>query len=248
MRQSNTYVLIFTAILTIIIGGALSVANQVLKPAQMRSIELDTKTQILNAVLDIKPEDDILRIYQENIKGIVIDFSGNEISTDSKGNPIQAEKVNVLRNFKKKPEEREYPVYKFIDPSHPGVVEFYIFPVYGSGLWNGIFGYIALEGDLNKIKGVSFGHIAETPGLGARIADKEIQDRYIGKTIFDESGNLVSVVMQKGEKQDPSRFGPHEVDGMSGATITGKGLNAMLDSYLHGYEKYIKKVQSQEAM
>ena len=248
MRQSNTYVLVFTAIMTIIIGGTLSVANQVLKPAQMRSIELDTKTQILNAVMEIQPEDDILAIYQKNIKGIVVDFGGNEISTDSKGNPIQAEKVNVLRNFKKNPEEREYPVYKFVDPSNPGVVEFYIFPVYGNGLWNGIFGYVALEGDLNTIKGVSFGHVGETPGLGARISDKEIEDRYIGKTIFDESGNLVSVVMQKREKKDPSGFGPHEVDGMSGATLTANGLNAMLDNYLHNYENYIKKVLSQEAI
>ncbi len=233
--------------MTIIIGGTLSVANQVLRPAQMRSIELDTKTQILNAVMELQKGDDIIGIYNENIQGIVVDFSGKEISTDIKGNPIQADKVNVLRNFKMNPEVREYPVYKFVDSSNPGVVEFYIFPVYGNGLWNGIFGYVALKGDLNTIKGVSFGHIGETPGLGARISDKEVEDRYIGKTIFDESGNLVSVVMQKGEKKDPSRFGPHEVDGMSGSTLTAKGLNAMLKNYLRSYENYIKKVQSQEA-
>lgn len=248
MRRSNTYVLIFTAIMTIVIGGALSVANQVLRPAQLKSIELDTKMQILNAVMVLGEEDDVLEIYNASIKGIVVDFSGNEITTDSKGNPIEAEKVNVLRNFKKNPEEREYPVYKFIDTSNPGVVASYIFPVYGSGLWNGIFGYVALESDMNTIKGVSFGHIGETPGLGARISDKDILDRYVGKTIFDENGNLVSVVMQKGEKKDPSLFGPHEVDGMAGATITAKGLNAMLKNYLRSYENYIKVVQSREAI
>ena len=106
MRQSNTYVLIFTAIMTIIIGGTLSVANQVLRPAQLKSIELDTKTQILNAVIELQKGDDILGIYNENIKGIVVDYNGNEITSDSKGNSIQAEKVNVLRNFKTKAKRR----------------------------------------------------------------------------------------------------------------------------------------------
>jgi len=249
VRQSNLYVLIFTAIMTIVIGGALSVTNQVLKPAQLKSIELDAKTSILAAVMTInKDEDDVLAIYEAQIKGLVVDINGNEITTNDKGEPVLADKVNILRNFKKDPAEREYPVYKFSSAQNQGAVEAYIFPLYGSGLWNGIFGYLALEDDLNTIKGISFGHVAETPGLGARIATPEIQDRYIGKTIFDKNGNLTSVTMQKGEKRDPSAFGEHEVDGMSGATLTAKGVNAMLDQYLRSYEKYIKNVQKQESI
>lgn len=248
MRQSNAYVLLFTAIMTIIIGGALSVTNQVLKPAQLRSIELDTKTSILKAVMTINKDDDVLGIYNSQISGIVVDIEGKNIETDAKGAPIFADKVNILRNFKKDPEVREYPVYKFSSADNSGGVDAYIFPLYGSGLWNGIYGYVALESDLNTIKGVSFGHVGETPGLGARISSPEIQDRYIGKKIFDESGALTSVEMLKGEKRDPSAFGPHEVDGMSGATLTAKGVNAMLDQYLHSYEKYIKGVKQQEAI
>ena len=248
MRQSNTYVLLFTAAMTIIIGGALSVTNQVLKPAQLRSIELDTKTSILKAVMTINKDDDVLAIYNNQISGFVVDIDGQNIETDAKGAPIFADKVNILRNFKKDPNEREYPVYKYSSADNPGGIDAYIFPLYGSGLWNGIFGFVALEKDLNTIKGVSFGHVGETPGLGARISSPEIQDRYIGKTIFDENGTLTSVTMLKGEKRDPSAFGPHEVDGMSGATLTAKGVNAMLDQYLHSYEKYIKSVKQQEAI
>jgi len=248
VRQSNTYVLLFTAAMTIIIGGSLSVTNQLLKPAQLRSIELDTKTSILAAVMNLDMEGDILSMYNAQIRGIVVDINGEEIILNEKGDSIEADKVNILRNFKKDPANREYPVYKFSSSNNPGGVEAYIFPLYGSGLWNGIFGYLALEEDLNTIKGVSFGHIGETPGLGARISSEEIQDRYIGKTIFDENGNLTSVTMVKGEKRDPSAFGPHEVDGMSGATLTAKGVNAMLDKYLHNYEKYIKKIQKQESI
>ncbi len=248
MQQSNTYIIVFTAIMTIIIGGTLSLANQLLKPAQTRSIELDTRTQILSAAMELKKGDDILAIYDERIIGFVVNYSGDEIKTDSKGNPIQADKVNILRNFKKKPEDREYPVFKCASEEDPSVIEAYIFPVYGNGLWNNIFGYVALENDLNTIKGVSFGHVGETPGLGARIATSEVEDRYIGKKIFDEQGNFMSVTMLKGEKKDPSMFGPHEVDGMSGSTLTAKGLNAMMKEYLHDYEAFIKMAQQQETI
>lgn len=244
MQQSNTYIIVFTAIMTLVIGGALSAVNQVLKPAQTRSIELDTKTQILKAVRDIQKGDDVLGIYDSSIESLVVDYQGNLIELDSKGNPIEAEEVNILRNFKRSSDQREYPVYKFKDES--GEVSAYIFPVYGNGLWNNIYGYLALESDLNTIKGVSYGHVQETPGLGARIADKEIQERYVGKKIFDESGNLVSVTMLKGEKGDPTLFGPHEVDGMSGATLTAKGVNAMLETYLSDYNAFISQVKNQE--
>lgn len=248
MRQSNTYILVFTAIMTIVIGGALSLTNQILKPAQTRSIELDTSTQILNAVMELNEDDDVILIYGERIRGLVVDIKGKEITTNAKGDSIAADKVNVLRNFKKNREDRELPVFKFMSSENPGLVEAYIFPVYGSGLWNSIFGFVALEKDLNTIKGVSFGHIGETPGLGARITDTEIESRYVGKKIFDESGKFVSVIMVKGEFRDPDKFGSHQVDGMSGATLTAKGLNAMLETYLQDYQAYIKEVQSQESI
>jgi len=230
--------------MTIVIGGALSVTNQALRPAQLKSIELDTKTQILAAVIQLQKGDDVLSLYSSSINGLVVDFEGNEITTDQKGNPIVAEEVNVLRNFKKSSEESEFPVYKFRDES--GDLLAYIFPVYGNGLWNNIYGYIALEPDLNTIKGVSYGHVGETPGLGARISDADVQGRYVGKTIFDENGKLVSVTMVK--RESGKDYGPHQVDGMSGATLTANGVNAMLLNYLSDYEAYILKEKSREAI
>lgn len=245
MQRSNTYILIFTFVMTVVIGGILSFTSQVLAPAQKKSVELDTKQSILSAVMTLEKGDDALSIFDERIKSRVIDIDGNPIEKDKKGNPIVAENVNVLKNYKKEANQREYPVYEYRSGKDSNVVEAYILPLYGAGLWNAIYGYVALEKDLNTIKGVSFGHVQETPGLGARIDSKEIQERYQGKTIFDESGNLVSVIMVKGEKKDPSLYGTHEVDGMSGATLTAKGLNAMVKDYLTCYESFIKKNQNQ---
>ena len=98
-----------------------------------------------------------------------------------------------------------------------------------------------MEKDGETIKAVVFDHKGETPGLGARISSEEIQKRFSGKSIFDETKNLVSVSMQKGEGNDYSDK-KNEVDGMSGATITGVGLNNMLKEYFSLYKKYISTI------
>lgn len=253
MRQSNSYIIIFTVILTIVVGGLLAGASQFLGPAQQRSIDLDTKSSILNAVrnqVTINQGDDILTIYDKRISSLVVDFNGNEIKTDAKGNPIVAEKVNVLKNYKLDPKDRQYPVFKLVDAADSTKVEAYILPVYGAGLWDKIWGYVAVDAAFQTIVGVSFDHKAETPGLGQRIATEEIQDRYAGKKIFDQSGTFVSVEMMKGEHGGGStsidyyNSKPHQVDGMSGATLTGNGLNQMLKAYLESYQNYFKKVGS----
>ena len=241
MQQSNAYIVIFTAILTIVVGGLLSFTSEILKPYQKKSIELDTKTQILSAVMEIDKKSDVLGIYDQTIQSEVVDINGNPVEKDRKGNPIVPEEVNILKNYKMDPDERNYPVFKFIGES--GEVQAYIFPIYGNGLWDKIWGFVAIEGDMNTIKGVSFDHKAETPGLGQRIATAQIQERYEGKKIYDASGELVSVTMIKGEgKGQP--LSENEVDGMSGATLTGKGVNEMMLSYLSAYQAYMNKVKN----
>lgn len=245
MQQSNTYIIIFSAIMTILIGGIMSLTSVVLKPAQDRQVELDTKKKILGAVMDIsqykKPET-ILSLYDKRVKSIVIDINGNPVEKDSKGFPVVAEKVNIQKNYKVDPEDRLYPVYMFISENDTTNVDAYIFPMFGSGLWDWISGYMALDSDLNTIRGIAFDHKQETPGLGARITSDVIQTRYEGKKIFDEQGDLVSVTMVKGEGN--SGLSEHQVDGMSGATLTGNGVNQMLEHYLKCYKTYINKLKS----
>lgn len=246
MRQSNLYVILFAIGLTVVFGGALSLTSVGLKPLQDKQVELDTKKKILGAVMDISTVEDpneILRIYGEKVKSMVVDINGNEVTVDDKGNPIVAEKVNIQKNSKLDPQDRKYPVFMFLNES--GEVESYIFPTFGSGLWDWVSSYIALESNLNTVKGIAFDHKGETPGLGARITEAKVQDRYAGKKIYNDQGELVSITMVKGEGN--TGLGDHEVDGMSGATMTAKGLNAMLESYLECYSAFIKKTKSQNS-
>lgn len=231
--------------MTVIVGGLLSLASQILGPAQKRSIELDTKSQILSAVMNLEKGDDVLGIYDKRIKSLVVDINGDEITTNTKGGKMVAEQVNILKNFKKPTTEREYPVFMYINESNPDQIDAYILPLYGNGLWDKIWGFAAMDARGEKIMGISFDHKQETPGLGARIRDREIQDRYKGKSIYNEAGELVSVDMIKGEKGDP--LDANHVDGMSGATLTGKGVNEMLKTYLTSYKAYFEKVNSGKA-
>ncbi|WP_020531344.1 NADH:ubiquinone reductase (Na(+)-transporting) subunit C [Flexithrix dorotheae] len=238
MQQSNGYIIGFAAAMTIILGGLLSVTAVGLKERQKEQIVLETKKQILSAVMSTEgiPKPKLSDIYGERIKSTVVDFDGNEIEG------VVPENVKVDKEYKKSPENRQYPVFKYMSESNPDQVEAYILPLYGFGLWNYIWGYAAISSDLNTIYGISFDHVGETPGLGARITEKGVQDRYKGKKIKDESGEIVSVDMIKGEGNPNMDSKPHQVDGMSGATITGKGVNSMLKSYLENYEAYLSKV------
>jgi len=251
VQQSNTYIITFSVILTVVLGLLLSGTSQVLGPMQKEAIALDNKKQILGAVIsgeeiDAMTPQEINEYYSNRIASIVVDINGKEV-TEQGGTAVTAETVDIAKNYKKPAEERLYPVYIFHSDGNPDDVANYVLPLYGAGLWDAIWGYISLDTDMNTVGGITLAHAGETPGLGARITEPSVQARYEGKTIFDESGDLVAVEMQKGEGKDYSD-NPHEVDGMSGATITAKGVNNMLQNYLGYYQAYIESKKSSTAV
>jgi len=244
VRQSNVYIIIFSALLTVVLGGLLSLAAVGLKPMQDLQVALDTQKKILGAVMELQPEDDVPSIYGSRIQSEVVNIQG-EVVDQIDGEPVVAEKVSIASQFDIDPEERVYPVYKYMSESNPDQIEAFIFPVYGTGLWDDIWGYIAIQNDLETIEGVVFDHAGETPGLGARITSVEVQERFQGKKIYDELGKLVAVRMVKGETGEPSMYGNNEVDGLSGATITAVGVNEMLYNYLSYYQAYLERVANE---
>lgn len=242
MRQSNGYIIGFAALMTVVLGGLLALAATALKPAQQEAIKLDTRSKILSAVMDLEEGADVNAIWEERISSVVVNIEGDVVERNEKGEAITAERIDVGKEFKKPAEDRLFPVYLYRSQAG-GEVENYILPVYGNGLWDRIWGFVALERDLVTVKGVRFDHKGETPGLGARITDGEVQDRYINKKIYNDIGELVAVEMVKGEKGDPSIYNDYQVDGMSGATMTAIGVNNMLKNYLSYYENYFKTVK-----
>src|SRR5690606_41995234 len=139
----------FVLVLCVLIGGLLAGTSIVLGPAQQKSLELDTKSQILSAVravVDVpeKP-DEVLATYEKRITSTVVNYNGEEVTTLPDGTPIVSENLNVAAEYGKPLKERLYPVFRLVDENDANRVQAYILPVYGNGLWDKIWGYVALD-------------------------------------------------------------------------------------------------------
>jgi len=238
---SNTYIFVFSLIMVTIVAVLLSFVATQLKPIQEMNVQIEKKQDVLRSVGQAEnaaeAEDKNTFINEEFARYItesyVVDFKGNMVETDA----FQV-MLNLTAEIRKPREERNYPVFVY---SETDGSKKYVVPVRGKGLWGPIWGYVALEEDLNTIAGAVFDHKGETPGLGAEISTEWFQEPFRGKTIFNDAGEFVSIEVAKGGA-DPSN--PHQVDAISGGTITSKALEEMLIDCLTGYVAYFKELSS----
>ena len=223
--NSNTYIIIYSVVMVVIVAVLLAVTSLSLQERQGENILNEKKQQIVKAL----GENPVTASYTDVVaEAAMLDKNGNKIEGKS-----DADIFNALGDLTASFEAGEYPVFK----AQNGCV---VIPVYGAGLWGPIWGYIALEPDMNTVKGIVMDHSGETPGLGAEITTDKVQSSFVGKTIF-EGDNLVSVSMKKGGATNI-----HEVDAISGGTKTCDGVNAMLKSGLEAYLPYINANKSNE--
>ncbi|MGZ8525333.1 MAG: NADH:ubiquinone reductase (Na(+)-transporting) subunit C, partial [Chitinophagaceae bacterium] len=184
-----------------------------------------------------------IQTNREEAEKLFNQYIKEQLLLNSKGAPvtekISAFDIDLKKELDKarlgKANEQLFPLFVF---DKDGKL-YYIIPVRGKGLWGPIWGYVALEGDLNTIHGASFGHKAETPGLGAEIETAEFQRQFKGKKIFDDAGNFVSVHLIKGGAA-PGDL--HGVDAVSGGTITSTGVSEMLQRTISSYLPYFKTI------
>lgn len=236
---SNTYIFVFSLIMVTIVAVLLSFVSTQLKPLQEMNVQIEKKQDVLRSVgkAENADEADDKNTYIDEEFGkyitesYVIDFNGNMVETDA-----FEVMLGLGAEIRKAQEERNYPVFVYSENGGPRK---YVVPVRGKGLWGPIWGYIALEEDLNTIAGAVFDHKAETPGLGSDINTDWFSEPFTGKTIFNEAGEFVSVEVVKGGA-DPSSM--HQVDAISGGTITSKALEEMIIDCLAGYVAHFEEL------
>jgi Na+-transporting NADH:ubiquinone oxidoreductase subunit C len=233
--NSNSYTIIYAFIMTAIVAIGLALAATGLKERQDKNVELATKRDILKSV-GLGDVADVTAAYTKHIEGIVVNYKGEVLETDANGKPLDASKVDTKSESKKPVEKRLLPLYKFT--SETGEVS-YIIPLRGSGLWDEIWGFIAIKDDFKTVFGASFDHKAETPGLGAEISTPMFYDQFPGKVIYDEKGNFTSVQVVKGTKNNPE----FQVDGISGGTMTSNGVTDMLYEDVKEYLPYFETLK-----
>jgi Na+-transporting NADH:ubiquinone oxidoreductase subunit C len=220
--------------MVIVVAAILSVAAMTLQPLQKKNVEINKKQNILTSIN--------LESDAKNAESLYDNYIQESYAVNSKGELVEgvdAFNIDMKKELAKPLEEQNLPVFvSTLEESKQ-----YIIPVYGKGLWGPIWGYISLKDDLSTIYGANFSHKSETPGLGAEIDTKEFQQQFIGKEIFNEQGQFVSVkIMKSGAAAAGSKY---EVDGISGGTITSNGVDDMLKDCLKSYEPYFKDLKQQ---
>ncbi len=197
--NSNSYIIIYSAILVVIVAFLLAFVYKALKPVQDANVALDVKKQIL---------------YSLNIRNL-------------DGAEAEAKYAEVVK-AEKTDEENGQKLYECqIDGKDVAVVS-----LKGMGLWGGISGYLAIDPE-GKVFGAYFNHEGETAGLGAEIKDSQAwQEKFIGKQIWDEQGNVLLSVVKKVDNPET------QVDCVTGATLTSNGVDAMLKDGLKGFKIY----------
>ena len=236
---SNTYIFVFSLIMVTIVAVLLSFVSMELKPRQQMNIEIEKKQDVLRSVGKAENAGEVSDknsyIDEEFEKFItesyVVDFNGKRVETDA-----FEVMLGLNAEIRKPQEERNYPVFVYVNGEGE---KKYVVPVRGKGLWGPIWGYIALNDDLNTIYGAVFDHKGETPGLGAEINTEWFQEPFTSKTIFDENDEFVSIAVVKGGA-DPAD--PHGVDAISGGTITSKALEEMLMDCMTGYVNHFREL------
>lgn len=233
-KNSNGFTFGFAIIMVIVVGAALSFTAMKLKPLQ-KANEADKKCMdILGAIKVDATRANAKELYEKYItKSLVLNVDGEVIEGD-------AFKVDVRKEFRDKTlaaSDRNYPLFV----ANVEGKEYMVIPMVGKGLWGAIWGFVGLEADYTTIFGASFDHKTETPGLGAEIKTPFFEDQFVGKQI-NYGGKLFEVT--KGAGSSSTNY---QVDGITGGTITSKGVEEMLIRTFGIYQNYFNELKAAEA-
>ena len=248
--DSNLYTVLFAIGMVVVVGSLLAFSASYFNPTISLNKKLEKQQNILYAmgvnestltsnsedVNNFVPTDKVVDEFNKYItKQLVIE--GDKVTEDNQA---------FLIDLKKEADKAKNPSYVRKLPLFIGEKDgqkFYIVPMRGVGLWDAIWGYMALNEDLETVKGVFFDHKSETPGLGANIKEPFFMDDFTGEHIF-AGDQFKGVVVAKGNA-DPKNENKtdSEVDAIAGATITGNGVTVMIKKDLSMYLPYFKTLK-----
>ncbi len=236
-RDSNAYTFGFAAAMVVVVASVLAFTASSLKDLQQENVRKEKMQNILATIGIEIDRDGAEFLFNEYITSQLA--LRNDGTVDESVDPFSG--IKLALELKKEPTQQRFPLYL----ADVEGASYYIIPLRGAGLWDAIWGYIALESDRNTIKGAVFDHKAETAGLGAEITQQWFMDRFVGEKVFDNDGKLVGISVSK-TNNDPKDLdkNDHEVDAISGATITGDGISDMIIERLTHYQPYLEQTQT----
>jgi len=255
-NESTSRTLVITLLVTIVCSVLVSFSVVYLRPRQDLNKEMDRKRNILMAI-GIKASADEVDEKFKVITPFVLDivtgeqseiitpenYDTNRLEKDS-ANIIFLNKSNDIAGIKKILRYQMIYLVKAED-----VVQNIILPVYGKGLWSTMYGFLALESDAQTIKGLTFYEHGETPGLGGEVDNPKWKALWPGKKISDDLEN-VRIEIIKGQAETNDDDAKYKVDGISGATLTSRGVGNLVRFWAgkDGYGKYLTNLIQEQKL
>ncbi|MCP4454958.1 MAG: Na(+)-translocating NADH-quinone reductase subunit C [Planctomycetes bacterium] len=237
-----------------------SIAAVKLKPRQIKNQKLDKIKNILQVanLADTVGKSEYMALYQERINPVMIELSSGDVLDETQFNDVLNLESFDIQVFSGLPDYsqaldaetdiagiRRQPlhmiVYQLLENN---AVEKLILPIYGKGLWSTLYGFLALEKDLTTVSGITFYQHGETPGLGGEVDNPNWKGGWQGKQAFDDGGDVIIEII-KGKVIPGSPGADHQVDGLSGATLTARGVDNLVKFWLgeNGYGPYLKQIR-----
>lgn len=241
-QRERIYALKFAAVISVVCCMLLTGASVGLRGFQLENMELDRQKNILKAAGILHQEDhlskmQIQQIYRDKIREVAVGSDGVVYPSDD-----TTGKSGERAADSREQSEQRLPLYLYEGKA-------YIIPIESKGLWGKIYGYLAFENDGVTIAGFTVYSHSETPGLGGEIEKGWFQKNFTGKKIINSANQFVSVAIAKGDASNlPEEDQLNHVDGISGATLTGKYLTQGLRENLEQYEAVSVKLRQGEPL
>lgn len=259
--DKNSYTVIFAVVMVLVVGALLAYLASSLKPTITENQRLEKQQNILYAMgVNNNEENSAIfvstaeapALFNQNVKEqlvleskdgkIVSQMTRQEYMDANNGQEPYLIDVKKEKSNAKSGQARKLPL--FVGKNKDGKTV-YVAPIYGKGLWDAIWGYVAVDENM-VVQGAYFDHKGETPGLGANIKQRYFMDDFEGEHLLDEDGTFKGITVAKGNA-DPKNEDKtdNEVDAIAGATITGDGVSAMIKSDLKLYQPYFENLKKQ---
>lgn len=243
--DSNSYTIIFAVAMVLVVGSLLAFLATSLKPAIQENERIEKQQNILYAMGVNENDASSANFVSTKIAGKAFEkyikkqlvLEGDNISESQDAYLIDVKKEQTKAKAGK---VRKLPLFV----GEKDGEKFYVAPIRGKGLWDAIWGYVAMDENM-IVQGAYFDHKGETPGLGANIKQRYFMDDFIGEHLVSESGVFKGITVAKGNA-DPKNEDKtdNEVDAIAGATITGDGVTAMIKKDLKLYLPYFETLKN----
>ncbi len=245
-KENNVYTVLFASLMVIVVGSILAYLASALSGKIKENERFEKQQNILYAMgvnenedegsVNFVPTEVVEKEFSTyNTEQLVIE--GDKITTDD-----QAYMIDIKKELDKLKDGDTPKLPVFIGKKDGET--YYIVPMYGKGLWDAIWGFMALDKDM-IVQGVYFDHKAETPGLGANIKQRYFMDDFTGESILNGS-NYTGIKVVKGNNDPVNEIkDDNEVDALAGATITGNGVSAMISKTVNLYKDYFETLRNQ---